>query len=532
LSRSGAADAYRDEQVDEIIRELAAAKVGGAYWGAQPALPDEGYTVVRLTSAGDLDRPLPASLTDTPLVWADQSHAAWEGEDLDLESGELDPWHLLSRASQLVCHAGDEVMLVAGLLGVPVSFVLASGAISEPRPLTRGELRTAVRDQLLTSRQYHDPFSDQPISVAAAILLCSSWRELINSNRDLAAAFGFAAWKRPTTEALLWSGFRPVAFDRPLRELPAKAAVAVWMSRVSPQVLTALGRRQVQLIEVEDGFIRSAGLGANCVPPLSIVVDRLGVHFDSRQESELEQLLQHGGFDEALLKRAEAVRCELIARGLSKYGVGAVLVERRGSRRHILVPGQVEDDRAVLANPGGALSNLRLLKEVRAAAPDAYIIYKPHPDVEAGHRTGAIPDAVTRTLADEIMRDQSITSVIAMVDEVHVNSSLAGFEALLRGKPVTTYGVPFYAGWGLTTDRGPPTERRTARLTLPELVAGTLLVYPRYLDPVTGVPCPIEVIIQRLSQPETRIGQGWLVSLRRIQGRLMKIIKSRRMARC
>ena len=80
-----------------------------------------------------------------------------------------------------------------------------------------------------------------------------------------------------------------------------------------------------------------------------------------------------------------------------------------------------------------------------------------------------------------------------MVDEVHVNTSLAGFEALLRGKAVTTYGVPFYAGWGLTRDLGPVPARRTAKRSIDELVAAALLIYPRYLDPVTGLPCPAEV---------------------------------------
>jgi capsular polysaccharide export protein len=105
-----------------------------------------------------------------------------------------------------------------------------------------------------------------------------------------------------------------------------------------------------------------------------------------------------------------------------------------------------------------------------------------------------------------------------MVDEVHVNTSLAGFEALLRSKPVTTHGVPFYAGWGLTTDLGPVPARRCARRSLDELVAATLLVYPRYLDPVSGLPCPAEVVVDRLCQG--RPAGGMLVKARRLQGAL------------
>jgi capsular polysaccharide export protein len=67
------------------------------------------------------------------------------------------------------------------------------------------------------------------------------------------------------------------------------------------------------------------------------------------------------------------------------------------------------------------------------------------------------------------------------VDDVHVMTSLAGFEALLRGKKVFCYGLPFYAGWGLTSD-AVPHPRRTRRLTLDELVAGALIEYPLYFS--------------------------------------------------
>jgi capsular polysaccharide export protein len=112
-----------------------------------------------------------------------------------------------------------------------------------------------------------------------------------------------------------------------------------------------------------------------------------------------------------------------------------------------------------------------------------------------------------------------------MVDEVHVNTSLAGFEALLREKSVTTYGVPFFAGWGLTTDVGPVPQRRTAKRTVDELVAAALLLYPRYLDPETGLPCPAEIVVTRLSVNEER-DLGLVVGMRRLQGKLMRRLRS------
>jgi capsular polysaccharide export protein len=227
-----------------------------------------------------------------------------------------------------------------------------------------------------------------------------------------------------------------------------------------------------------------------------------------------------------VLARAADLRRLIVEAGIGKYEQGEAILDRpAGERRHILVPGQVEDDRAVSLGGCGLTSNLELLKRVRADAPDAYVLYKPHPDVLAGHRRGAIVDRVCLEFADQVVGEVPISSLIAMVDEVHVNTSLAGFEALLREKPVTVYGVPFYAGWGLTRDLGPVPARRTALRTLDELVAATLLTYPRYLDPVTGLPCPAEVVVQRLSSREE--GEpGLLVGVRRLQGAFMRRLRS------
>jgi capsular polysaccharide export protein len=87
---------------------------------------------------------------------------------------------------------------------------------------------------------------------------------------------------------------------------------------------------------------------------------------------------------------------------------------------------------------------------------------------------------------------------------------------------VTVHGVPFYAGWGLTIDRGPVPARRTARRTLDELVAAALLLYPRYLDPLTGLPCPAEVLVGRLAAAPPALGlkARTVVAVRRAEGRV------------
>jgi capsular polysaccharide export protein len=151
----------------------------------------------------------------------------------------------------------------------------------------------------------------------------------------------------------------------------------------------------------------------------------------------------------------------------------------------ILVPGQVESDASLRYGAPGLSTNMALLRAVREANPEAYIVYKPHPDVLAGLRASGADEGQAGVWCDEQVEDAAMGELLNVVDEVHALTSLAGFEALLRDKAVTCYGQPFYAGWGLTTDQWPQ-PRRSRRLSLDELVAGALILYPRYISRAGG----------------------------------------------
>ena len=493
----------RDEARDlvALVRQV---RVGGTYWAAQPALP-KSYVLARSVEA---------------LNAAEAVHEAecvlWAGTDAE----DRDPWHMLSGAEALFADADDALLTLAAISEVPAYVRDAPGGRFELRRLDAASLLSSA----LVGQALANPFTGEEMSPREAIDLCGFWRELIDSNRDIAGAIGFAFWKRDNVAPLLWGGSEPVRFD----ENPGDADVrpfAIWRSKARAEATRSLESRGNPLIEVEDGFLRSQGLGADCVPPLSITVDRLGAYFDPSKPSELETVLQEGVFEEEILARARDLRSAIVAAGLGKYEVGNTRLDRpAGDRRHILVPGQVKDDRSVMLGGCGLVSNLELLKRVRDQAPDAWILYKPHPDVLAGHRKGSVSERACLEFADQSVIDQPISSLIEMVDEVHVNTSLAGFEALMRGKPVTTYGVPFYAGWGLTHDLADVPSRRSARRSLDELVAATLLIYPRYLDPVTGLPCPAEVVVQRLVAGAAA-QEGLVVTMRRLQGTMMRRLR-------
>jgi capsular polysaccharide export protein len=292
-------------------------------------------------------------------------------------------------------------------------------------------------------------------------------------------------------------------------DLPDGCTALLWGaahdSRAASDVRDVHDARDVQIVRFEDGFIRSIGLGADLVAPMSWVADSRGIYFDATRASDLEYFLQTQDCDAALLDRARRFRKQLIAGGVSKYNVGSAVWERpRTARPVVLVVGQVESDASIRLGAHTVRTNSELLAAVRTARPDAYVVYKPHPDVVAGLRAGALAEHAAMLNCDEVAASAGLPAMLPKVDELHTMTSLAGFEALLRGVPVCTHGAPFYAGWGLTHDFAhdfahkaahpnaqprprphPAFARRTRKLTLDALVAHALLRYPLYLSPLT-----------------------------------------------
>jgi capsular polysaccharide export protein len=190
-----------------------------------------------------------------------------------------------------------------------------------------------------------------------------------------------------------------------------------------------------------------------------------------------------------------------------------------GDRKVVLVPGQVEDDASIQLGCRDIKTNRGLLEATRRAAPDAFLIFKPHPDVLSGNRQGAVPEALS--LCDHVEEDASLAQCLAVADAVHTMTSLVGFEALLRELEVHCYGQPFYSGWGLTRDRH-PVARRTRTLSLDELVAGTYLLYPRYLNRDTHRFATPDAVLDALQRERARGGQPLKVSWARRQLRKLR----------
>jgi capsular polysaccharide export protein len=518
------AAALSSEAIDRLFAAIRDVRVGGCFW-ASPGEEAGAKVILRCRSADDVEQ-AEAMLTEAERGAAVRISPAEDTGRAHDGTREIDPWSLLDGAATLVAHGDDEWAAIAVIAGAHVRF-LSAGRFGAPGDdVTR--LRRIVAEDITRAR-YRDPFNGEGADIEETIALLGDWRRMLDSNRRIVAACGFSWWKRREIARFLWTPQHPMRFFRSeARALSFAArhdgAVAIWPSRVSDSMAASATEKRVPLVRVEDGFVRSVGLGSNLVPPASVTVDRRGIHYDPSRPSDLEDLLAGADFPPALLARAERLRETIVTAGISKYGNGAAhtFPSRQAGRRLVLVPGQVEDDMSVRFGGGGLSSNLDLVRRVRVLEPDSEIWFRPHPDVDAGHRKGVVRDSDALGYADRIVRGGGMASLLDQVDAVHVLTSLTGFEALLRRRDVTCHGMPFYAGWGLTRDLAKVPDRRRRRLTLDELIAAVLIVYPRYLDPATGLPCAPEVLIRRFGDGAAHNRLGWVTRLRQAQGRLSR----------
>lgn len=367
----------------------------------------------------------------------------------------------------------------------------AAGFPRRNRSLSRAQLFAAA---MMLYPKWYDPHRDALCELEDAIAIFEAQTNAWRADHKGWVASGMRLWKRRPLQKVFGTQKR-IMFDDNTSRAAQKAEKRgrghmIWAGK-APQNSTAT--------RVEDGFLRSRGLGAELVPPLSLVCDDLGIYYDPTNESRLERLIAARTTlrpDQDL--RAERLIRRLVDLGLSKYNLGLSTPDLPQGHR-ILVPGQVEDDASIRTGAGTINTNLALLEHVRAENPEAILLYKPHPDVEAGLRDGTVPKDALRRLNATVLSHADPAALLTQVQAVWTMTSLLGFEALLRNVPVTTTGVPFYAGWGLTRDLGKVPARRTAKPKLHGLVHAALIDYPRYFDPKTGQACPVEVIMDRLS---------------------------------
>jgi capsular polysaccharide export protein len=228
------------------------------------------------------------------------------------------------------------------------------------------------------------------------------------------------------------------------------------------------------------------GLGADLRRPSSLVLDDIGIYYNGKQSSRLERLLEDYKLNAYEHDRAARLLTPLCESNITKYNVESTsdvehFVTQANGREVVLVTGQFQQDLSMVFGAEDIRNNLTLLMQVKVDYPSAYIIYKEHPDVYSGVRPGRIDEKAVFKYADAYVTDTSLTDLFSITNRLCTICSLAGFEALTRGIKVSTYGLPFYAGWGLTDDKSTFPRRSTVRTT-EELAYVALVMYGRYVN--------------------------------------------------
>ncbi|MCF6273096.1 MAG: capsular polysaccharide biosynthesis protein [Rhodobacteraceae bacterium] len=452
--------------------------------------------------------------------------------DLDartsITSQPINPWDLLEGALAVYCvtsQLGFEAILAGHrpvVFGIP--FYAGWGLSDDQQSCTRRQRQLSVEQlfigAMLRYPAWVDLASSQPCSFesAALALLARARHHWLSATPSVAV--GMRSWKRQQISRFLSRAI----FSPPSQAANAAkkrgARVVVWANQQDQALKTACATNNVALWRMEDGFLRSRGLGAALTPAESVVLDDLGIYYDPTRPSRLERLIEDSvHLPEVALIRARRLIKQVVAENITKYNLKIATPDFfiPSGRQVILVPGQVEDDASIRLGAGEVCTNLGLLQATRRANPDAFIIYKPHPDVEAGLRSGLVKNPTA--LADVVANNAPIVPLLDIADEIWTMTSLTGFEALLRGKKTTCLGMPFYAGWGLTNDLSPPCPRRHARPDLAALAHAVLIDYPLYLDPKTGRACTPELLVIRLKNGKGK-RHTRLKLLSKIQGRL------------
>lgn len=450
---------------------------------------------------------------------------------IQLLTDDIHPWSVLDGVCKVYTVSsllGFEALLVGKKVrcfGMPF---YAGWGLTEDKLTCSRRTRTCSLDELFAAAylkyaRYVDPITGKRCEIEDIITLLSDRRRHWLQTRGTTICSGVSPWKRKFLPAFLSQKDHSVRFvKKPEKAIEMAAGkgsrCVLWASKETPALRQIALEQHVPMLRIEDAFLRSVGLGSDLVRPGSLVLDNEGIYYDCSRPSRLETLLQETDFSERLLLRAERLRERILRAGLTKYNVGTDegINFEQGHKRLILVPGQVEDDASILRGSPQTRNNLDLLRQVRDARTDAYIVYKPHPDVLVGNRKGRIDDSSALQYCDRIVVDQSMGRLLAVVDEIHTMTSLTGFEALLRGKEVVCYGLPFYAGWGLTEDHL-PCPRRGRKLTLDQLVAVTLVLYPTYVAPGSGQICTVEHFLDWLESHKDQIqGAPWKTRLIRL----------------
>ncbi len=307
-----------------------------------------------------------------------------------------------------------------------------------------------------------------------------------------------------------------VFIGSPVRYMPAWCC---WPYLTRQQVMLAWGRKasaataervakrcNMTMCYVEDAFLRSIGQGFDSAP-CGLVLDDVGIYYDASKPSRLEQLIATR-LNEEQAAEAAALPALWQRYRVSKYN-NSQDYQLLSEQPYVLLIDQTLNDASVHYGLASADSFTAMLQFARRQFPAHKLVIKTHPDVVAGKKRGYLAALSAAELAGTQLVSEKlhVVSLLEHASAVLTVTSQVGFEALLWQKPVYTFGMPFYAGWGLTQDTLPVPQRRLqlreqygAAVDAGQLAYAALIRYARYVSDDTAQPCSFYQLLHILGR--------------------------------
>ena len=263
-----------------------------------------------------------------------------------------------------------------------------------------------------------------------------------------------------------------------------------------------------KLLIAEDGFIRSINNFVNKTIPskyrnsISFTFSNLP-HFFADEITTLEYMLNNEKLklDNKQIERAKYLIDKIIKNKISKYNHQPIYKPEIGKNKNkVLVIDQSYGDMSISYGWANEDTFKNMLEVAIKENYNADIIIKTHPDALVKNSERAKCYYSSEDIKENVyLMSEEINpiSLLEIVDKVYVCTSQLGFEALMMGKEVHVFGMPFYAGYGLTIDYQ-KCERRKNNRTLEEIFYITYINYSYYVNPEKEERCEIEEAIDYL----------------------------------
>ncbi len=269
--------------------------------------------------------------------------------------------------------------------------------------------------------------------------------------------------------------------------LKRKGVFYGWGRKRSGINAVALAKKyNTSFVLLEDGFIRSIGLGIDEAPSFSLIEDDIGIYYDATAPSRLENLLNNYDFasNKALIADAKRAIALIVKHHISKYNNSVDVPDGYFPKeeKRVLIIAQTAGDASLKYGMLDDYTTDDMIETAIKENPKAKIYIKIHPDVLSNKKQSDIDIARVRQTCFIIEENFNPISLLKYFDKVYTKTSQMGFEALMVGCETVCFGMPFYAGWGATNDVSQCKRRKTTR-SIEEIFAGAYILYTHYYNP-------------------------------------------------